>query len=169
MNHNTETNKTVDGSTEQKFKLASNERYEGQVKWFNNKLGFGFITVCSENYLRDNPNNTDVFVHQANIRPSHNQYRTLTQGEYVSFNLGTTEENSQHKYQAVDIRGVKGGSLMCDQVRKPSTHFRGGGHHPRGSQGRSQEGEWQKVNHEQNRNRGRDKRNNNNGSRFTHE
>jgi cold shock CspA family protein len=152
MSQNTETNNQVAEQTnqEQSFTLESDTRYTGQVKWFNNKLGYGFITIRSEN----EHNNQDVFVHQANIKPTHSQYRTLTQGEYVSFNLGTTDEESQHKYQAVDVRGVEGGSLMCDQIRRTNSRFNGnerrnfnsGGGNRNFKQNHSQEsGDWQKV------------------------
>lgn len=139
MSQNTETGQ------EQNFTLESDTRYTGQVKWFNNKLGYGFITIRSDN----EHNEQDVFVHQANIKPTHSQYRTLTQGEYVSFNLGTTDEESQHKYQAVDVRGVEGGSLMCDQIRRTNNRYRGNNGRRNNfnfKQQNSQDGdEWQEV------------------------
>ncbi|HUH37222.1 MAG TPA: cold-shock protein [Spongiibacteraceae bacterium] len=52
------------------------ERSNGTVKWFNNAKGFGFIT-------RDS--GEDVFVHFRSIRGE--GYRTLTQGQPVSFDL----------------------------------------------------------------------------------
>lgn len=113
---------TTNTLEDQNITLESDTRYVGQVKWFNNKLGYGFITIRSE----CERNNQDVFVHQANIKPVHSQYRTLVQGEYVSFNLGTTESDTDHKFQAVDIRGVEGGSLMCDQIRRNNPRFTGG-------------------------------------------
>ena len=88
----------------------SNEtRLEGQVKWFNNQLNYGFITVISEGQH----NGVDVFVHQTSIIPTVSNYRTLTQGEYVSF-VFSENTNERHPYHATEIKGIKGGKLMCD-------------------------------------------------------
>jgi cold shock CspA family protein len=89
--------------------------YIGQVKWFNNRLGYGFITIISECDRR----NEDIFVHQQHITPQTSDYRSLQQGEYVSFLLGkadTEGESSKHITQAVTVTGVFGGTLMCDQI-----------------------------------------------------
>ena len=80
-------------------------QYTGQVKWWNDKLGFGFATVC-EGLERGR----DVFVHHTGIRPVSSNYRTLRKGEYVNFNI--TEGHNGH--QAVDVTGICGGMLMCD-------------------------------------------------------
>ena len=82
----------------------------GMVKWFNHKLGYGFITVGSGDNTRD------VFIHQTNIHTTVSTYRTLSLGEYVSLNLSESGDTCQ----AVDVTGVNGGPLMCDHhVRKP--------------------------------------------------
>lgn len=77
----------------------------GCVKWFNNKDGYGFVTVVSD----CDSNGSDIFVHQSNIYPTSSGYRTLRTGEYVSMNLST-----ENRPQAVDVTGVRGGPLMCD-------------------------------------------------------
>ena len=96
--------------------------YVGQVKWFNNRLGYGFITIISE----CDSKNQDIFVHQQHITPKTSDYRALQQGEYVSFQLGTADSNTdteavkqdnqaaKHDNQAVNVTGVFGGTLMCD-------------------------------------------------------
>ena len=81
----------------------------GQVKWFSNQLNYGFITVLN----KGEHNGIDVFVHQTNICPEVSNYRTLTQGEYVSFNL-THNEGEKHPYHGTNIKGYGGGKLMCD-------------------------------------------------------
>tara|TARA_B100000242_G_C43030132_1_gene479845 strand:- start:202 stop:579 length:378 start_codon:yes stop_codon:yes gene_type:complete len=81
----------------------------GQVKWFNNQLNYGFITVISEG----EHNGVDVFVHQTSVTPQVSNYRTLTQGEYVSF-VFSENENEKHPYHATNVTGVNGGKLMCD-------------------------------------------------------
>ncbi len=50
---------------------------QGTVKWFNNAKGFGFILP--------EPQGGDVFVHHTAIVAD--GYRTLTQGERVTFEL----------------------------------------------------------------------------------
>ena len=82
----------------------------GQVKAFNAKKGYGFITVHGED-------NMDVFVHQTNISPLRSTYRTLTRGEYVSFDISDDE-----KKQALNVRGVGGGTLRCDAVSTRRPH-----------------------------------------------
>lgn len=88
--------------------MSSTQRITGKVKWFNNKSGFGFVTAM-EGELKDN----DVFVHFSSIRVPDDQYKYLVQGEYVEFEL-TKSDKSGHEFHAVNISGVKGGSLMCE-------------------------------------------------------
>jgi len=87
------------------------ERFIGRVKWFNNKAGYGFITIT------DGPKSgTDVFVHHSTIETGSEQYVYLVQGEYVEFQLAPVTKDS-HEFQASDVRGVKGGKLMCETRR----------------------------------------------------
>ena len=83
-------------------------RLTGFVKWFNNKKGFGFITVCSECDYQHN----DIFIHYSAIRSIPSQYTYLVQGEYVDFTL-TKVTDSHHTFQACDITGVNFGHIMC--------------------------------------------------------
>lgn len=98
---------------------SASNKLEGCVKWFNNQLNYGFITVISEGQH----NGVDVFVHQTSIRPQVSNYRTLTQGEYVSF-VFTENENDKHPYHATEVSGIRGGKLMCDYYNP--NHRRGG-------------------------------------------
>ncbi len=102
MSEQIQTEQTVEthGSTEP-IQVGS---YTGQVKAFNPRKGYGFIAVHGEN-------TDDVFVHQTNICPVRSTYRTLTRGEYVSFDISDDE-----KRQALNVRGVGGGTLRCDAV-----------------------------------------------------
>jgi cold shock CspA family protein len=84
----------------------------GRVKWFNNKAGYGFVTVidCEDDSFRG----TDVFAHHSSVTVKNtDQYRYLVQGEYVEFELKTVE-GSDHKHQASNVRGLKGGNLLCE-------------------------------------------------------
>ena len=92
------------------YELVETDVMIGQVKWFNNKLNYGFITILSENEYKDK----DIFVHQTNILPEVSNYRTLTTGEYVSFFLARTKENTNHQYHAIEIKGIQRGKLLCD-------------------------------------------------------
>jgi CspA family cold shock protein len=86
-------------------------RLTGRVKWFNNKTGFGFISVVGGNdQFKDA---SEVFAHHSAISVSQEQYRYLVEGEYVEFSV-VTNESGEHKFQAGDVRGVKGGKLFCE-------------------------------------------------------
>ena len=60
---------------------------QGVVKWFNNEKGFGFIELEA---------NKDVFIHYSNIEM--NAYKSLTEGDIVTYELVETEKGLQaHK------------------------------------------------------------------------
>lgn len=63
---------------------------KGQVKWFDNKKGYGFI---------ENDEGEDIFVHYSNIVIE--GYKTLEKGELVEYDV---------------IEGTKG--LQAENVRK---------------------------------------------------
>jgi CspA family cold shock protein len=93
----------------------TSDRHTGRVKWFNNKAGYGFVTVT------DGPKaGTDVFVHHSSIKVDGELYKYLVQGEYVEFSLlSSTSDN--HEFQAGDVSGIKGGKLMCETRRELRT------------------------------------------------
>ena len=87
---------------------SASEQLTGRVKWFNNKAGYGFITVT------DGPRSgSDIFVHHSTIKVENQQYKYLIQGEYVDFGLNNTV-SGKHECQAMDVHGIKGGKLMCE-------------------------------------------------------
>jgi len=92
--------------------VMTTARVTGRVKWFNNKAGYGFVTLMGA----DN-NVSDVFVHHSSIALD-DQYRYLVQGEYVEFSLVPTSEGSAHQLQAGDVKGINGGMLMCETRRQ---------------------------------------------------
>lgn len=77
----------------------------GQCKWFNDKLGYGFVTVQT-----GDDKGKDIFVHHSGIKPLNSNYKTLRKGEYINFNIVTGDNG----LQAVDVTGIGGGTLMCD-------------------------------------------------------
>ena len=99
----------------------SSDRFTGRVKWFNNKAGYGFITVT------DGPNSgSDIFTHHSSIKVDSEQYKYLVQGEYVEFMLSTTS-NGVHEFQAGYVSGIKGGKLMCEtrnDLRSSRTQYK---------------------------------------------
>lgn len=82
-------------------------KYTGQCKWFNDKLGYGFVTICN-----GDDKGKDIFVHHSGIKPLNSNYKTLRKGEYIQFNV----VDGMNGLQAVDVRGIGGGPLMCDFV-----------------------------------------------------
>ena len=97
---------TSDVTTSPETTCAS--RLIGRVKWFNNKAGYGFVTITD-----GEKSGTDVFVHHSSINVSNQQYKYLVQGEYIEFNL-IKVENSTHECQSSNVSGIKGGKLMCE-------------------------------------------------------
>lgn len=69
----------------------------GTVKWFNEKKGYGFITI-------DPPIGGDVFVHYSGIKGE--GYRSLKQGDRVEFST-RPDEGDKGPY-AVDVMRIEG-------------------------------------------------------------
>merc|ERR1711934_646690 len=84
------------------------KRTTGRVKWFNNKQGYGFVTVGSGSHSGE-----DVFVHHTALKTGEEQYRYLVQGEYIEFDW-TKAEAGDHEWQAIEVTGLSGGKLMCE-------------------------------------------------------
>lgn len=61
----------------------------GNVKWFNNEKGYGFI---------DYADHEDIFVHYSAIKQE--GYKTLTEGQRVEFELIETPKG----LQAINVR-----------------------------------------------------------------
>ena len=99
------------------FSPASpSERFTGRVKWFNNKAGYGFVTITDGRY-----SGKDVFVHHSSIKVDSEQYKYLVQGEYIEFCLTDSKGQGDHEYQAGEVSGINGGKLMCETRRESRT------------------------------------------------
>jgi len=81
----------------------------GKVKWFNNKAGYGFITVCTDGDYKNN----DIFTHYSAMCVTNSQYKFLVQGEYVEFDL-VKSTGGDYEYKAMSVTGILGGDLMCE-------------------------------------------------------
>ena len=116
---------------------SASVRLTGRVKWFNNKTGFGFITIVGGNdQFKDA---SEIFAHHSAIKVSQEQYRYLVEGEYVEFSISSTA-SGDHKFQAADVRGVKGGKLFCEtrheqRASAPQASSGSGDRDVRGSRG----------------------------------
>ena len=82
---------------------TTTERIVGQVKWFNNNLNYGFITIVTPNFTLPDGASQDVFVQQSHINPQRSTYRTLYKGEYVSFELTAVGDNGETKTEAIEV------------------------------------------------------------------
>jgi CspA family cold shock protein len=93
-------------SYEPVFTVSENHgEFLGYCKWFNSKIGYGFIKVMDGEHK-----SKDIFVHHSGIEPKNSNFKTLTQGEYISLNI----TNGKNGLQAINVSGVNGGPLMCD-------------------------------------------------------
>ena len=79
----------------------------GSVKWFNNRKGFGFLT--------DMDTKDEVFVHFSGVDVPEGVFKALYEGEYVSYSESTDDKG---KKVAVNVTGVKGGPLLCQNETK---------------------------------------------------
>ena len=93
--------------------VQDNQKFTGCVKWFNNKSGYGFITILSET----DSDVKDIFAHHSSIVVKDNLYKYLVQGEYVEFNIEKMK-HKDHENQAVNICGIIGGDIMCETRHK---------------------------------------------------
>ncbi len=100
--------KVVDTGSSVDDSSFDGKRWVGRVKWFNNRAGFGFVTML-EGVKKDE----DVFTHHSGISVDTEQYKYLVQGEYVTFELRASD-NNEHPYQAGNVKGVYDGMLMCE-------------------------------------------------------
>lgn len=69
----------------------------GNVKWFNNEKGYGFIDYSTDE---------DIFVHYSAIKQD--GYKTLAEGQRVEFDLVETPKG----LQAVNVRTATSEKVM---------------------------------------------------------
>jgi cold shock protein len=93
-------------------------RTNGRVKWFNNKVGYGFISA------EVNSLNVDIFVHHTAMKTADNQFRYLVEGEYVELIIIEGRSGKM----AADVTGIDGKKLMCESrcAERESNHSRRG-------------------------------------------
>uniref|UniRef100_A0A6C0EFJ6 CSD domain-containing protein n=1 Tax=viral metagenome TaxID=1070528 RepID=A0A6C0EFJ6_9ZZZZ len=93
--------------------VTDEKRVKGVCKWFNNKSGYGFLTI-TEGEKKD----SDIFVYHSSLQVGNeNQYKYLVQGEYVDFtvtNVESSKSQGKYEYHATNVTGINGGKLMCE-------------------------------------------------------
>jgi cold shock CspA family protein len=93
--------------------VTEEKRVTGVCKWFNNKSGYGFLTI-TEGEKKD----SDIFVYHSSLQvENEKQYKYLVQGEYVDFivsNVESSKSQDKYEYHATSVTGINGGKLMCE-------------------------------------------------------
>jgi cold shock CspA family protein len=124
----------------------------GRVKWFNNKAGYGFISVpdCETGEERD------MFVHHSEIKVEQSQYKYLVQGEYVEFIIAPINRENKTDVHATSVRGINGGKLMCETRNEVRSYRTQQGSAQQGSaqQGSAQQGSAQQGEDQESRSQG---------------
>ena len=122
---------------------SSTDRYTGCVKWFDNALNYGFITVISPG----EHHGKDIFVHQSGVQTRNREtYRSLNCGECVQFNI-TNTNNEKHPEHATEVTGFGENRLQCEnpflrsRPRRGPPQQGGGSRRPYRGGGRRQGGD----------------------------
>lgn len=71
------------------------EKYIGIVVWFDERLGFGFISRLNEQ---------DLFIHWSDI--SSEGFKTLKKGQEVAFSIGVNNKNQPKAIEVVVLKDV---------------------------------------------------------------
>ena len=101
---------SIETEANQKVQYDQNKFYLGCVKWFNNKKGYGYVTI-KEGELKSQ----DIFTHHTSINVPEGKYRYLVTGEYIHIQVKDYQGDT-HLYQADKVQApCEGGLLMCEQ------------------------------------------------------
>ena len=96
----------------------STEVLVGKCKWFNNRAGYGFLTVLGDN-KGNKKDEEDIFVHHTSLITQEDHYNYLVQGEYVWFTKEKTADKT-HEYQAGNVTGLYGDKMLCETRHEKS-------------------------------------------------
>lgn len=90
-------------------------RILGRVKWFNSRIGYGFITAVDEHHTYD------YFIHWKNIlyKENNNCYILLYKNELVEFEL----KDFGLGIQAFNVSGPKNSSIIACSLGKTSKYL----------------------------------------------
>lgn len=106
------------------------ERVLCQVKWFNDRLGYGFLTELSalrHGEVVETGTEHDIFVYMDAIKPKISSYKTLYTGEYVEITKVAAPDG---RFQAKEVTGPQNNCLLVDfgrirYIAYYKAHFRG--------------------------------------------
>ncbi|TDH04465.1 hypothetical protein EPR50_G00152910 [Perca flavescens] len=96
---------------------AALSRGSGRCKWFNMRLGFGFLSMSSRDGAALEPP-LDVFVHQSKLHME--GFRSLREGEAVEF----TFKKSSKGLDSVRVTGPNGAPCLGSERRPKSAQKR---------------------------------------------
>ena len=82
-------------------------RVIGNVKWYDSKKGYGFVTLVTP----ESDTGSDVFVHYSNINVSEGNYKRLFPGEYIEFEVGSGNDG---RSICLNVSGIQKGLLLCE-------------------------------------------------------
>ena len=84
----------------------------GNVIWFDQKKGFGFIKIITP---ESEYSEKEVFVHYSSVK-SENRFKKLYPGENVSLDVikNTSENTNGKEYICDNVTGLYGSSLLVD-------------------------------------------------------
>lgn len=93
----------------------SNQSYGsevGNVVWFDQKKGFGFVNIITPD---SEFTGREIFVHYTSIQ-SQNRFKKLLPGENVSLNIvkNPAENNNGKEYISEHVTGLYGSRLLVD-------------------------------------------------------
>ena len=130
---------TSDIQTEVEKELTKSTRVRGQVKWFNSKKGFGFITY------KDGDKDNDIFVHHTCIKYSNtDSFRNLVTGEYVEFEVSPCP-GKEGQFQAEQVTGINNGLLLSEVRNNNRTRAPNDNRNQKSKAPRAKNDEWKTV------------------------
>ena len=130
---------TSDIQTEVEKELTKSTRVRGQVKWFNSKKGFGFITY------KDGDKDNDIFVHHTCIKYSNtDSFRNLVTGEYVEFEVSPCP-GKEGQFQAEQVTGINNGLLLSEVRNNNRTRVPNDNRNQKSRAPRAKNDEWKTV------------------------
>merc|ERR1712039_795594 len=130
---------TSDIQTEVEKELTKSTRVRGQVKWFNSKKGFGFITY------KDGDKDNDIFVHHTCIKYSNtDSFRNLVTGEYVEFEVSPCP-GKEGQFQAEQVTGINNGLLLSEVRNNNRTRVPNDNRNQKSRAPRAKNDEWKTI------------------------
>ena len=94
--------------------MSSDKTHIGQVLWFDQKKGFGFVKV---NQPESDFHDKEIFVHFSSIHTEKTNYKKLFPGEYVSMDIKHQPDVKGKEYNCLNLTGVNGGPLLVEHEK----------------------------------------------------